>query len=149
MNNDKKLNSTRSEAKVQWWTILAFFGMVLAFTACKKDSYSPEDTPEQYPSLMVANQVADDWKYITSVRLIGYEFTNLNIPVGDSQTFTLDKGMSGGYEDINVIVVYNIGYIHTQSKSIKVNFTKGEATTITLKGCTGEGCDGIYLEYNP
>ena len=55
--------------------------------------------------------------------------------------------MSGGYEDIYVTVRY-IRYSGVgASASIKVDFNKGETTTITLTGCSGaEGCPGIYLE---
>ena len=56
----------------------------------------------------------------------------------------------GGYEEVNVIVRY-IRYSGTgASASIKVDFNKGEATIITLTGCSGaEVCPGINLEYNP
>ena len=151
MDYNKELNLTHSKTKAQWWAIFAIFGIVLAFTACEKDCNCPEDNPEEYPSLQVVNQLNDYWRSITGVSLVGYEFGNLNIePNGDSQTFVLDDGMSGGYEDIFVKVSY-IRYSGVgASASIKVDFNKGETTTITLTGCSGsEGCDGIYLEYNP
>jgi len=148
MNCDKELIMTHSKSKAQWWAILAIFSMVLAFSSCEKDCDCPEDEPEEYPFLKVVNQLNDSWRSITGVSLIGYEFNNLNIePYGDSQTFVLDEGLSGGYEDINVTVRY-IRYSGVgASASIKVNFNKGETTTITLTGCSGaEGCPGIYLE---
>ena len=147
MNYDKELNLTHSKSKVQWRAIFAIFVIVLSFTACDKDSI----VIEEYPSLKVENQLNDSWRPITRVSLVGYEFNNLNIePYGDSQTFVLDEGMSGGYEDINVTVRY-IRYSGVgSSASIKVDFNKGDTTTITLTGCSGaEGCPGIYLEHNP
>ena len=137
------LNLTHS--KVQWWAILSLFGIVLAFTACEKECICDEndDPIEEYPSLKVVNQNESNRK-ITFVVFVGYEFNNLSIAVGDSQTFALDKGMPGGYSNINVTVSYSTPY---GDKSIKVNFSDGATTTITLKGCTGaEGCDGLYLE---
>ena len=88
MNCDKDLEKTHSKSKVHWWAILAIFGMVLAFTACEKDCDCPEDKPEEYPSLKIVNQ-NNDSRIITAVRLVGYEFNNLSINIGDSQTFTL------------------------------------------------------------
>ena len=147
MNCDKELNLTHSKSKVQWWTIFAIFGMILAFTACHKDNDSID--VEEYPSLKIMNQVSDS-RYISSVRLVGYEFNNLNITSGNSQTFALDKGMAGGYENINITVSYRTPYVPSNSISTSINFNKGEITTIMLKGCISyEGCDGYYLEYNP
>ena len=55
--------------------------------------------------------------------------------------------MSGGYEDINVIVRY-IRYSGAgASACMKVDFNKGETATITLTGCSdAAGCPGIYLK---
>lgn len=146
MNSNKGLNLTHSKSTFQWWAIFAIFGIVLAFTSCEKDCNSPEEKPEEYPSLKLANG-ATEYKPITYVKFVGYEFTNLNIEPGSSQIFILDKGMPSGYEDIYVTVGYkryaNVG----GHKSITVDFFKGKTTTITLKGCEGtEGCRGFYLE---
>jgi len=80
--------------------------ILLTFTACNKDD--DNIIVEKYPSLEVATQ--NKW-IITSVRLVGYEFANLNIAIDDSQTFTLDKGMPGGYDDININVGFKYGGI--------------------------------------
>lgn len=134
--------------KAQWWAIFAIFGIVLTFTACDEDDECPSPSPEEYPSLKVVNQ-NNDSRIITAVKLVGYEFENLSIPIGDSQIFTLDDGMPGGYEDLNITVSHKYS-AWSGSESIKVNFNDGETTTITLKGClTFEGCDGFYLEYSP
>ncbi len=146
MNYDNEINLTHSKSKAQWWAIIAFFGIALAFTACEKDCICDENGADEYPSIKVMNQ-NNSKRIITSVRLVGYEFTNLSIDVGDSQTFTLVEGMPGGYSDIHISVSYKYGGYPTASRSINVDFSAGETTTITLKGCTGaEGCDGLYLE---
>ena len=148
MNFDKELKLTHSKSKAQWWAILVIFGIFLTFTAC--DTEDDFVVIEEYPSLKVENQLNDYWRSIYRVSLVGYEFYNINIePDGDSQTFVLDEGMSGGYEDIFVKVSY-IRYSGVRtSTSIKVNFKQGETTTIMLTGRSGcEGCPGIYLEQN-
>ena len=124
----------------------------LLLFACQKDCPVCEDCPDcpedKYPSLQVMNEVTDS-RSITAVKLVGYDFINLNISAGASQTFTLDKGMSGGYTDINVKVYFTHG-TGSSSTTIIVDFSDGETTTIKLKGCISfEGCQGIYLEYNP
>lgn len=112
--------------------------------SCSEDG----DVAEKYPSLKVINKLNDSWRSISGVSLIGYEFDNLNIePNGNSQTFLLDKGMSGGYEDINIIVRYIRYSGISASAKIKVDFNESKTTTITLTGCSGaEGCPGIYLD---
>lgn len=144
---EKKLQHNYSKSIVRWWVMLVVFTMSLAITSCGDDCDCPEPE-ENYPSLKVTNDLEDDWRSITKVSLIGYKFENLNIePFGDSQTFVLDKGMSGGYENINVTVSYIRYQGVGASASINVDFTKGETTSITLTGCDGaEGCSGIYLE---
>jgi len=149
MNHNKIMKFTHSKSKVQWWTIVAIFGIIITFTACNKDDddmvVEPPPPEEEYPALKVVNQNTDD-RVITAVKLVGYEFYTLNIESSDSQTFILEDGMPGGYDDINVTVNYKRGN-STGSKSIQVNFTDGDTTTVTLKGCISfEGCNGFYLE---
>ncbi len=151
MNNNKKSNSTHFTSKFHWMAIFGILSLIFIFSACGKDNSFSEEKQVEYPSLKVVNQLSDYWRSITGVSLVGYKFNNLNIePHGDSQTFILDKGMSGGYKNIYV----RIGYIRYSgvggSASIKVDFIKGKTTTIILKGCSGaEGCPGIYLEQVP
>ena len=109
--------------------ILAIIAIALTFTACDEDNENDIVPAVEYPSLKVVNEKSGTFIY--AVRLNGYEFTYLNIDSGSSQTFALDKGMSGGYEDINIIVSYNDGY-RNRVAGIAVNFYKGETTTVTL-----------------
>ena len=144
MNCKKGLNFKQLNFKAQWWAIFAIFGVILVFTACSNDDEIVG--VEKYPSLKVVNETTDK-QTITSVALVGYEFSNLSIPVGNSQIFALDKGMAGGNDDINIIVGFGYSSIKRYS-SVKVNFNNGENTTIILKGCISyEGCKGYYLEY--
>ncbi len=146
MKRNKELKLTHSKSKAQWWAILTIFGIFLTFTACDTDDDFV--VIEEYPSLKIENQLNDSWRSIYRVSLVGYAFDNINIePHGDSQAFVLDEGMSGGYEDIYVTVSYFRYRGIRTSRSIKVDFNKGETTTITLAGSSGcEGCPGIYLE---
>lgn len=145
MKHNLKYN--RSRFFVGWLSITVILAIFFTFSSCEKDCDCP-DPEDDYPSLKVTNDLKDDWRSITTVSLIGYKFDKLNIEsFGDSQTFILDKGMSGGYENINVTISYirysGIG----ASESIKVNFNKGETTSIILTGCSGaEGCPGISLK---
>jgi hypothetical protein len=134
----------QAKSKIKWWGNLSILSIIIAFTACEKD----KESSKAYPSLKIANQ-NNDSRIISSVSLVGYDFTNLSIAIGESQTFTLDKGMSGGYSDINIIVHYKYSAT-SESVSTKVNYKDGETTTVTLKGCISfEGCQGFYLEYIP
>jgi hypothetical protein len=149
MNCKEELNLKYSKFKVQCWAIFAIFNIVLTFTACNKDKNNDCDNDNdnviEYPSLKAVNQNNDN-RSITSISLVGYEFNNLNITIGGSQTFVLDKGMPGGYSDINVQISHKYS-AWSGSVSKKINFNTGETTTITLKGCLSfEGCQGFSLE---
>jgi hypothetical protein len=134
--------------------IIVTLGILLSFTACEKDCSISNDNAggdvpkEELPSIKVVNQLTDSWRSITEVSLVGYEFNSLNIePNGGSQTFVLDKGMPGGYENINVKVRFIQASTYIATLSITKDFKNGTITTVTLKGCnSGEGCPGIYLE---
>ncbi|MFN8259264.1 MAG: hypothetical protein U0W24_26485 [Bacteroidales bacterium] len=137
-----ELNMIYHKSKNYWSRIISIFLIIISFNTCNKENL--------YPTLKVENQLEDYWRSIIEVSLIGYEFDNLNIePNGDSQSFILDKGMPGGFEEINVTIRYIrfSGVITTAS--IKVDFKGGETTKIILTGCDVGGCSGIYLESNP
>ena len=112
--------------------------IVSIFSCCDSSS---DSLIEQYPSLRVANQY--EGRSIKSVTLVGYEFNNLNIVAGDSQLFALDSGMPGGYQNINITVIYGSGPARW-STSNSFNFTEGSTTNITLRGSSAEG----HPDYN-
>lgn len=95
--------------------------------------------------MKVTNQNTDSYPII-AVRLVNYEFKNLEIDVNDSQTFTLYDGMPAGYSDINIIVSYRRAG-NQYSMNIEKDFTDGDTTTVRMKGCiSAEGCGGVNLE---
>jgi len=129
--------------------MLAIIAIAFIFTACDEgDEITPNTPPslEEYPSLMVVNESTEN-SLITSVSLVGYTLGSLSIEPGSSQTFVLDKGMSGGYEDININVRFRAQNTSYGTESISVSFSEGKTKTIKLKGCHGaNACTGFYLE---
>src|SRR5690606_15918596 len=108
--------------------------------------FGTDGVEDKLASLQIVNSVSDELYYISYVKLIGYDFSSLRVTSGKSQTFLLDKGMSGGTNNINVIVGYKTDYRPANKKEIAVNFKVGETTIISLNGCASfEGCDGHYL----
>ena len=149
LNTNKMKKLIYSKSKAKWWFFLAILGIVLTFTACDQDGLEefPPEPETENTSIKLVNQLSESYYNITSVKLVGYEFGYLSIPKGDSKTFILDKGIPGGYEDVNVIVRYSSSHV-SRSKSAKVNFNEGGVTTITLTGRSGcEGCEGHRLEW--
>ena len=95
----------------------------IIFGSCNKN--------EKHPSLRVVNGLSGST--ITSISLVGYEFKTLSISSGQSQTFTLDKGMSAGNDNIYISVTYNFGgYSPSRTISNKFNFKNGAITSIKL-----------------
>jgi len=145
-------NLTILNFKGLWLNILFILGLLTAFTACESSVNSNEDDVDeeiveepQFPFLKVLNQNTDGYP-ITAVRLVNYEFNNLEIDEGDTQTFTLDDGMPGGYDNINVIVNYRRAN-RPFSLNIDKDFVDGDTTIVRMKGCiSAEGCDSLELE---
>ena len=125
-------------------TLIFSILILFVFSACNKENN--DDEIEEYPFLKVVNKTNDsNNRSITSIELIGYEFANLNITEGSSQTFNHASGMTGEYEDVNINV--RLSGPQIVMRNIQVNFKSGETTTITMKGCISyEGCNGFYLE---
>jgi hypothetical protein len=69
---------------------------------------------------------------VFEVKLVGYEFLNLNIDAGSSKTFTLATGINGGISNVNVDIRVLCSNTVTYKKSISVNFTEGQNTTIRM-----------------
>ena len=105
--------------------ILLFVYMFCVINACDSES----DSKEQYPSLKVVNQRSS--RIIKSVELVNYEFNSLSIATGNSQIFALDNGMPGGYQDINITVMYGSGTANWFISN-QYDFKDGETTIVTL-----------------
>ena len=69
---------------------------------------------------------------VIEVRLVGYEFLNLNITSGSSRTFTLSGGINGGISNVNVDMRVLCDNTVSYTKSMSVNFKNGENTTIRI-----------------
>ena len=128
--------------------LLAILAIALTLTACDENEDIVPVPVVEHPSLMVVNESTEN-SLITSVSLVGYTLGSLSIAPGSSQTFVLDKGMSGGYEDININVRFRAQNTSYGTESISVSFSVGKTKTIKLKGCHGaNACTGFYLEQN-
>lgn len=132
--------------KTFFYLLTAF--SILFISSCSKDCDCADDSPPatQYPTLTIVNQNNNE-AYLTSVRLLNYDFTNLNIEIGDSQTFRLDAGMPGGHENINIIVAWSRSIYQGGTVNSSFDFVDGENTTIIFDGCISySGCEGFYIE---
>lgn len=88
---------------------------------------------EENPKLMVVNKNTN--YSIVSVRLVGYTFSNIDIAKnGGTKTFELNNGIAGGYNDVNVTVIYGLSQSATWNASNTYNFADGKTTAVTLNG---------------
>ncbi len=121
----------------------------LLFNGCSDDCVCDDQNDnlisEEYPTLRIVN-LNTGGMTISSITLIDYEFSNLSINKDESQEFTLSRGMIGGYDDIYVTVHLRTGNTPRGKISGEFDFVDGETTTITLIGCSGEGCDEYSLQ---
>ena len=63
---------------------------------------------------------------VIEVRLVGYEFLNLNITSGNSRTFTLSGGINGGISNVNLDMRVLCDNTVRYTKSMSVDFKNGE-----------------------
>ena len=124
------------------FVLLAFIPYLWILLAGCDVGNEPPAKPEANPFLEVVNALDSDSKYIKSVSLVGYEFSNLSIYSGSSQVFSLDE-MPGGYTDINITVRYGVAFA-TWTVSNTFDFGNGDITTATLRGSSAEG----HPDYN-
>ena len=116
--------------------ILVLILACLLFASCKGN----QDNSSSYPKLKVENACSgsSDGFAITAVELVNYSFTPLDIKVGESRTFTLDKGMPGGYDDVLVVVHYGpSGAIRIYQ--IRKDFKDGDTTVVKIVGYQANG----------
>ena len=69
---------------------------------------------------------------IIEVKLVAYEFLNLNIQAGTSKIFNLSNGINGGMSNVNIDFKIDCNGPQSYYKSINVNFTEDQNTTIIL-----------------
>ena len=58
--------------------------------------------------LRITNNTNEDFR-ITQISFVGYEFSDLNIQYGESQTYNLSDGLSVGSSNININISYICG----------------------------------------
>ena len=90
------------------------------------------ETPLLAVSNMVECNQISDLATINAVNLIGYEFANLIIGVGESVTLSLDEGMHSGLDGITIQVEGEYGIGNQINQTIEVDFQAGEVTKIKL-----------------
>ncbi len=90
------------------------------------------ETPLLAVSNMVECNQISDLATINAVNLIGYEFANLIIGVGESVTLSLDEGMPSGLDGITIQVEGEYGIGNQINQTIEVDFQAGEVTKIKL-----------------
>ena len=144
----QRKSKIKKKFNIQFWTFFTMLVLLISFTSCDKDNDDivEGDTEITYPTLKIVNQHGAKFHNITSVSLVGYEFNSLAIKWSQSQSFTLDKGMSAGYKDINIQINYGEGVQRSRINGI-ANFTNGKTTVITLNGGSGgEGAESLHLD---
>ncbi len=125
---------------INWITLLSFFVLVSTLNSCNDECdclecEEEEEIEEEYSTLEVVNQLDDNQdRYISSVFLVNYDFENLNIEYGESQSFVLDQGMPAGNNDINIRVCHSNPPYAGNCANVNVNFVDGETTTVSLVG---------------
>ena len=74
---------------------LLFFSLLIIFTSCEKDCNCQDACTTQ----LTVNNYNTEYN-IDAVELVGYDFSPVFIPIGQSQTFNLIDGPIGGIDDI-------------------------------------------------
>ena len=116
------------------------------FISCVDDESTLCCLPESPTTLTINNQ--NDIISVRKVSLVGYEFEDIEIDFGEMRSFTLDDGLNGGWNGVNINVRYYCGARHW-TESISKNFTEGENTTVTIVDCfpNGQGgCQEVCLQ---
>jgi hypothetical protein len=97
----------------------------------------------QSSQLTVFNNANSDFT-LTEISFVGYNFSDLNILFGQSQTFSLDDGFVGGTSNININVNFRCGP-NGWAMSDSVNFNEGSETLVEFIQCS-EGGSGYCRE---
>ena len=112
---------------------LLFFLALIALIGCSKD--------DVYQLTVTNNVESIDNFEIRSVSLVGHNFNNLAIGIGESKTFTLNE-IQGGADNTNISFEYWCG---TRSWNVSQAFDIKKNTTITISQSGLDGCRDIEL----
>ena len=126
--------------------ILYLIVICLFFVACNNASNTPAETgnnndqnknEKSCPYLKVENTLGSSSGVVMAVSLVNYDFSPLGIQGGQSQTFILNKGMPGGYDNILISVTFGSpGRIQSYFRTYK-NFQDGTTTIVRIKTSNG------------
>ena len=117
-------------------TLLFLFALIV-LTGCSKD--------DVYQLTITNNVVSIDNFEIRSVSLVGHNFNDLAIGIGESKTFTLNE-IQGGADNTNITIGYWCG---VRSWSISKAFDINKKTTVTVRQIfSGGGCTASGIELN-
>jgi len=96
--------------------------------------------------LRITNNTNEDFR-ITQISFVGYEFSDLNIQYGESQTYNLSDGLSVGSSNININISYICGS-NGWTSSFNVDLTEGSTTSFNFLICpsTAGYCRSVCLE---
>ena len=113
-------------------TLLFLFALIV-LTGCSKDDVY---------QLTITNNVASIENFeIRSVSLVGHNFNDLAIGIGESKTFTLNE-IQGGADNTNITIGYWCG---VRSWSISKAYNIKNNTTVTVSQIFSGGCRDIEL----
>jgi len=112
---------------------LLFLFALIVLTGCSKD--------DVYQLTITNNVVSIDNFEIRSVSLVGHNFNDLAIGIGESKTFALNE-IQGGADNTNISFEYWCG---TRSWNISQAFDIKKNTTITISQTPSGGCRDIEL----
>ena len=95
---------------------------------------------------MITNNTNEDF-IINHISFMGYEFSDLNIQYGESQTYNLSDGLSGSSSNINI----NIGYLcdtNVWNSTFNIDLIEGSTTSYEFIPCASISpyCIGVCLE---
>tara|TARA_B100000427_G_C15105951_1_gene419354 strand:- start:42 stop:386 length:345 start_codon:yes stop_codon:yes gene_type:complete len=112
--------------------------------SCSEDEFNT--------TMTISNNKVDE--SITRVKLVGYDFSSLNIRYGESKKFKFNEGINGGYTNVNVDFETNCigakGGVSGGAFGISYNvvFLEGGNTTITLNDCPDAKCDCVQFSFS-
>ena len=112
---------------------LLLLSALIALIGCSKD--------DVYQLTVTNNVESIDNFEIQSVSLVGHNFNNLAIGIGESKTFTLND-IQGGADNTNITIGYWCG---VRSWGISQAFDIKKNTTITISQSGLDGCRDIEL----